>query len=141
MPAKVRDCEPFGMDTSTALRRIRLLVATYLGISVLTLVAVVLLRHRPGVVNDAVWIRGMIVVASALLTFAFTVRAARGSRRAFRRLRLISAIMMVAIAVIVALPGTFPVWMKLEQGVCGLLLLGVVLMVNGKHLRAAFAGK
>jgi hypothetical protein len=141
MPAKVRDCEPLGMDTSTALRRIRLLVATYLGISVLTLVAVVLLRHRPGVVNDAVWIRGTIVVASALLTFAFTVRAARGSRRAYRRLRLISAIMVAAIAVIVALPGTFPVWMKIEQAVCGLLLLGVVFMVNGKHLRAAFAAK
>jgi hypothetical protein len=141
MPAEVRDCEPSVMETSTALRPVRLLVATYLGISVLTLVAVVLLRHHPGLVNDAVWIRGTIVVASALLTLAFTVRAARGSRRAFRRLRLISAIMVVAIVVIVALPGTFPVWMKIEQAVCGVLLLGVVLMVNGKHLRGAFAAK
>jgi hypothetical protein len=47
--------------------------------------------------------------------------------------------MLVAIAVIIALPGTFPLWMKIEQGVCGLLLLGVVLVVNGKHLRSAFA--
>jgi archaellum biogenesis protein FlaJ (TadC family) len=78
------------------------------------------------------------VVASALLTFSFTVRAARGSRRAFLRLRLISAIMVVAIVVIIALPGTFPVWMKIEQGGCGLLLLGVVGLVNGGHLRARF---
>jgi hypothetical protein len=38
-----------------------------------------------------------------------------------------------------AIPGDFPLWMKLEQGVCGLLLLGVVATVNGKHLRSVFA--
>ena len=31
--------------------------------------------------------------------------------------------MLIAIAVIIALPGTFPLWMKLEQAVCGLLLI------------------
>lgn len=41
----------------------------------------------------------------------------------------------------VAVPGDFPRWFKLEQGVCGLLLLGVVLVVNGKHLRTAFSGR
>lgn len=29
--------------------------------------------------------------------------------------------------------------MKIEQGVCGLILLGVVAVANGRHLRAAFA--
>jgi len=48
--------------------------------------------------------------------------------------------MLVAIVVIIALPGTFPLWMKFEQGVCGLLLLGVALIVNGKHLRSVFTG-
>jgi len=66
---------------------------------------------------------------------------ARGSSRGHLRLRLVSAIMLVAIAVIIALPGTFPLWMKSEQGVCGLLLLGVVVVVNGKHLRSTFATK
>jgi hypothetical protein len=32
--------------------------------------------------------------------------------------------------VIVALPGAFPVWFRLEQAVCGLLLLPVVVRVN-----------
>jgi hypothetical protein len=59
---------------------------------------------------------------------------ARGSSGGYLRLRLVSAIMLVAIAAIIALPGTFPLWMKIEQGVCGLLLLGVVVIVNGKHL-------
>jgi hypothetical protein len=44
--------------------------------------------------------------------------------------------MLVAIVVIIAIPGSFPLWMKIEQGACGLVLLGVVAIVNGKQLRA-----
>ncbi len=119
----------------------KLLVSGYVGISALALVAIVLLRNNAAAVNSAVWTRGTIVAISAFLTFAFTVRAARGSRRAYLRLRIISAVMLVAIAVIIALPGTFPVWMKVEQGVSGLVLIGVTTVVNGKHLRARFAAK
>ena len=49
--------------------------------------------------------------------------------------------MLVAIVVIVALPGAFPMWLRVEQAVCGLLLLGVVLQVNSTNVRASFAGK
>jgi hypothetical protein len=98
-----------------------------------------LLHNHTALVTPAVWIRGSIVVASALLTTSFAARMARGSSSGYLRLRLVSAIMLVAIAVIIALPGTFPLWMKIEQGVCGLLLLGGVVVVNGKHLRLAFA--
>ena len=85
--------------------------------------------------------RATLVVASAVLTLTFAVRAARGSTRAFLRLRIVSAVMLVAIAVIIALPGLFPGWLKIEQGVCGLLLLGVVVIVNGRYLRSLFAAK
>ncbi len=120
---------------------VRLLVGAYLAISVVTLAAIVLLRHHHAVVNQAVWVRGTIVVASALLTTAFAARAARGSRRAFLRLRIVSAVMVAAIVVIIALPGTFPLWMKLDQGVCGALLVGVVVIANGRHLRSLFASR
>jgi hypothetical protein len=123
----------------TAMAGVRLLVGGYVVLSVLTLVAIILLRDNTSAVNAAVWTRGTIVVASALLTAAFTARAARGSRRGFLRLRIASAIMVVAIAAIISVPGTFPVWMKIEQGVCGLALVGVVLLVNGKRLRSLFA--
>ncbi|MFI5712568.1 hypothetical protein [Kribbella sp. NPDC051620] len=123
---------------TAAFRTVRALVAGYLVLSVLTVVAVVILRHHPSVVTDAVWVRTVIVVGSAALMTTFAARAARGHGRSFLRLRLVSAIMLVAIAVIIAIPGDFPVWLKIEQGVCGLLLLGVVLVVNGKHLRTAF---
>lgn len=122
----------------SALRSVQLLVIGYVAISVLTLVAIIALRNHATVVNDAVWTRGTIVVASSALTLLFARSAARGSRRGYLRLRIVSAVMLVAIVVIIALPGTFPLWMKGEQAVCGLLLLAVTLLVNGKHLRSVF---
>jgi len=123
------------------LQRVRLVIGAYLGISILTLVAVVLLRNNSTLVTTAVWIRSSIVVASAVLTTIFTAQMAHGSRAGYRRVRLVSAITLVAIVVIIALPGTFPLWLKVEQGFCGVLLLSVVSLVNGKRLRARFAGK
>jgi hypothetical protein len=130
-------------DTRTvaAFRSVRRLAGAYVAISVLTLVAIVLMRHDAALVNPAVWIRASIVAASSMLMAAFVRAAARGSARAYLRLRLVSAIMVVAIVVIVSLPGTFPVWLKIEQGVCGLILIGVVAIVNGPHLRSLFAGR
>jgi hypothetical protein len=127
--------------TQSAFSRVRLLVSTYVGVGVLTLVVVFLLRHNASAVNSAVWIRTVVVAASALLMLGFVVRAAHGASRAYLRLRLVSAIMVVAIVVIIALPGTFPLWLKIEQGVCGLILIGVVTIVNGRPMRALFAGR
>jgi hypothetical protein len=118
---------------------VKALLVGYLAVSVLTLAAIALLRNDASVVNPAVWIRGTIVAASSVLTLALAAGAARGSRGAYRRLRIITAVMPVAIVVIIALPGTFPLWMKFEQAVCGLLLLGVVAIVNGRQLRTRFA--
>jgi hypothetical protein len=36
------------------------------------------------------------------------------------RLRIVSAVVLVAIVVIIAPPGGFPLWLKIEQGGCGL---------------------
>ncbi|MET7997712.1 hypothetical protein ABZU76_43195 [Amycolatopsis sp. NPDC005232] len=123
----------------SAFRKTRLLVIAYLTLSVLTVGAVVLLRNNAAMVTDAVWVRTVIVVASALLTLSFTLRTSKGSRRAYLRLRLVTGLMLVALVVIAALPGAFPVWLRAEQGLCALLLLGVVLIVNGQHVRSLFA--
>jgi hypothetical protein len=127
-------------ETRTAFRTVKLLVGGYLLLSLVTFVAIVLLRDHHSVVNAAVWVRGTIVALTSVLMFSFAARAARGSRGAFLRLRIASAVMVVAIAVIISLPGTFPLWLRLEQGVCGLLLLSVVVLVNGRRLRSLFAG-
>ncbi|MGF1431006.1 hypothetical protein [Kitasatospora sp. LaBMicrA B282] len=123
-------------DSRRAFRRITLLVRGYLLVSAATLAAIVVLRQHTAVVTPAVWVRCTIVLASALLTTALARRAARGSRGALRRLRIISTVMVTAIAVILALPGTFPLWFKVEQGGCGLLLLGVVVTANGRRFRS-----
>lgn len=122
-----------------ALHRTALLTGGYLLLSALTLAAVVVLRDDSALVDDAVWVRSCAVLLSALVTFVCARRAARGSRPAFRRLRILSTAMTVAIVVILAVPGSFPLWMKLDQAACGLLLAGVVLAVNGRHLRTVFA--
>jgi hypothetical protein len=124
--------------TRSAFRAVAILVGGYLTISVLTMVAVIVLRNDAAVVTAAVWIRGTIVTASSILMSFFVWRASRGSARAYLRLRLVSAIMVIAIIVIIAVPGTFPLWLKVEQGVCGVILIAVVSIVNGRHLRSSF---
>jgi hypothetical protein len=125
--------------TARAFRTIRRLVLAYLGVSVVALAAIVLMRHHAAEVNSAVWTRGVIVVATAALLLLFATRAAQGSRGAYRRLRIISIVTVLAIAAIIASPGTFPVWLKVEQGVCGLIMAGVAVVANGPRLRALFA--
>jgi hypothetical protein len=120
-------------------RAIKGLLLGYLGIGIAALVAVVLLRNHPAEVNAAAWVRSIIVVATALVLLSAGTLAARGSRGAFLRLRLVSVVTTVAIVVIVALPGTFPVWLKAEQSVCGVLMLAVALLANGRAARSRFA--
>lgn len=144
----------YTMDTTTApsaaaghqsaaatFRKIKLLLGGYLGVSVLAIVAIVLMRQHPAEVNSAVWTRGSLAAASAVVALAVAARAADGSQGAYRRLRIISVAIVVAIALIIALPDGFPLWMKAEQGVAGLLMAGVAVLVNGSHLRSRFAAK
>jgi hypothetical protein len=119
-----------------AFRALKVLVGGYFVLSVLTLVAAVPLSGVPGAVTDTVWVRGVIVAATSLLMLSFVRGTARGSRGAHLRLRIASAVMVVAIVVLVALPGVLPLWMRIEQGVCGLILLGVVALANGRRLRS-----
>ncbi|MET7338571.1 hypothetical protein [Nonomuraea sp. NPDC005650] len=120
-------------------RTMKLLVSAYVALSVLTIVAAYVLRRDPGLVNDAVWVRGGIVALTSVLMLAFVVGTARGRRRAYLRLRIASGVMVAAIAVLISIPGFLPPWMRVEQGVCGVLLAGVVVIANGRHLRSLFA--
>ncbi|WP_409466503.1 hypothetical protein [Amycolatopsis sp. GA6-003] len=121
------------------IRTVLVLTGAYLALSVLTLGAIFLFRDNPSMVTDVVWVRATIVAASALLTFLFARSAARGSKRGLLRLRIVSAVMTVAIVVIVSIPGFLPLWVRLEQGVCGVLLLAVVVLVNGRRVRSLFS--
>ncbi|GAB3138491.1 hypothetical protein [Microbispora hainanensis] len=117
------------------MRNVVWMISGYVAVSLLTLVAMIVFRQDATMVTTAVWVRGTLVAAGSLLTLFFAVRAARGDRRMLGRLRVVTAVMLVAIVVIIALPGMFPLWFKLEQGVCGLLLLAVVVQVNRRPAR------
>jgi len=108
-------------------------VRGYVAVSWVTVAAMVALRNDPAMVTPAVWTRGTIVAAASLLTLLFAVRAARGDRKMLLRLRIVTAIMLAAIVVIVALPGAFPLWFRLEQALCGLLLLPAVVTLNRRR--------
>jgi hypothetical protein len=123
-----------------ALRSVVALVSTYLGLSALTIATAVVFRNDAALVNTAVWIRGSIVLVTAALMLRFAIGARSGNARHYLRLRLVSAIMVVAIAVILlAIPGDFPLWMRIEQATCGVILIVVVILSNRKRARAAFA--
>jgi peptidoglycan/LPS O-acetylase OafA/YrhL len=125
--------------TSTALRWMMVLVGLYLGLSLATFVALVVLHGHASLVTTATWYGVSIVAATALLMSRFARRTARGQRRPYLRLRVTAAIVLATIVVALAIPGDLPAWLKVEQGACGLLLLGVVVIVNSRLLRTAFA--
>lgn len=143
-PAVIRIPAPTSTGVRTphgarAFRRITLLLGGHLAASVLTLGVAAALRGDSSAVNSAVWIRGTIVAAGALVMYLCAVRAARGSGGAYRRLRVLSAVTVAAIVAVVALPGTFPLWMKAEQAACGLALVAVVAIANSRAIRGGFS--
>ena len=113
------------------------LLAALLVISVSTVVAVVLMRHNPALVTTAVWVRTPLVAASAAVLLLFARRAAAGHRASFRRLRIISMVVLAAIIGVVAWPGAFPVWVRVEQAVCGVFMLSVVVRTNLRTVRSS----
>ncbi|OLZ51157.1 hypothetical protein BS329_17230 [Amycolatopsis coloradensis] len=119
--------------------RMKVLVSCYIGLSVLALVVAYLWRNRPDLVTDVVWVRGEGVLIASVVLFLFVVGTARGRRGAHLRLRIASAAMVAAIAVLISLPGFLPWWMRIEQGLCGLVLIGIAVIANGGHLRSLFA--
>jgi hypothetical protein len=92
-------------------------------------------------VDTTLWIRCSAVLASDVVLLLLTAGAARGSRRAWTRVRFVSVIVVLAAVVIVAIPGLLPTWVRIEQGVCGGLVLPVAILVNLRRTRDLFPGR
>jgi hypothetical protein len=118
----------------------RRLIVAFIALSAATLVAAFFLsRSDPTLVSSTVWTRATIVLLDSLVALSYAKKASRGLAKAYRNLRLLSAGSVVGVVVLVVWPGLLPGWMKLEQAVCGLLLLGVVVLINSGKVRALFA--
>ncbi len=110
-------------------RTVSWLVGAYAVLSILTVVAIIIFSIvAPHLVSPEAWVRGIIIAATSILTFVFARRAATGAPRALLRLRIVVAILLVAVvAVLFFLP--LPLWMVIEQAVCGALLLATALII------------
>jgi hypothetical protein len=115
------------------------LLGGYAAVSVLTLLAIVVFSGNPEIVTSAVWIRGSILAVASLVTFALGVSMAGGSASNYRRVKIIALAQVVAVVVIESIPGSFPLWFKIANGVCGALLIIVVLLTFARSVRATFA--
>lgn len=115
--------------TTNALRAAKWLVGTYAVLSMVTVVAIITFSAvAPSLVNPQAQVRSVIVAATSLLTLVFAVRAARGDQRALLRLRIVVAVILIAVvAVLLFLP--LPSWMIVEQATCGVLLAATAVVI------------
>jgi hypothetical protein len=123
---------------TTAFRPVLALLACYLLVSAAT-EAVLVGQSVAGIrVDGAEWTRCSIVLASAIAALLLAIAASRGHRTAFLRVRIISVVVVIGLGVVAAIPGFLPPWVRIEQAVCGLLLLPVAILVNLPRTRALF---
>jgi hypothetical protein len=131
---------PLDHQRAASFRNLQLLAGAYLGLSAAALAAIIVISDVAGGLSATVWTRGIIVTIGAAALLAAAVRASRGSRRAWRRMRVVSAVLVASVVAVVSLPG-FPLWMKAEQGVAGLCLVGIAVLASHAHLRSAFTAR
>ncbi|MEV6041079.1 hypothetical protein AB0L65_58955 [Nonomuraea sp. NPDC052116] len=118
--------------------KVKILVAAYGALSVVVLATVAVLAISGQTVTSFMWGRSAGVLASAAVTYWLTVLAARGTRWAYLRVRVISIAMPVAIVAVDMIPGICPMWFAAMQAVCALPIAAAGFVVNGSALRAAF---
>ncbi|MEU6788889.1 hypothetical protein ABZ912_57740 [Nonomuraea angiospora] len=118
--------------------KVKILVAAYGALSAVVLATVAVLAISGQTVTSFMWGRSAGVLASAAVTYWLTVRAARGARWAYLRVRVISIVMPVAIVAVDLIPGLCPTWFAMMQAVCALAIAAAGFVVNGSGLLAAF---
>jgi hypothetical protein len=124
-----------------AYRPVLILIAGFLAVSAaMEALLIVVTAIGPGI-DIAVWIRCTLVLGSSVILLIFAVGASRGSRTAWIRLRLVTGIVVVAVVVIVSIPGFLPDWVRAEQAVCGALVLPAAILVNLPRARTHFPPK
>ncbi|MEE4419308.1 hypothetical protein [Streptomyces bugieae] len=114
------------------------LVAAYGALSAAVLITVAVLALTGHQVTSFMWGRSGGVLASAAVIYWMTVLAARGTRWAYLRVRILSVLMPIVIVGIDMIPGVCPLWFALIQAVSAVPLAAAAFLSNGSQLRAAF---
>ncbi|GAB3398761.1 hypothetical protein [Amycolatopsis echigonensis] len=111
-------------------------VAAYGVVSAVVLGAIAARALSGGEVSSFMWIRSGVVVVSAAVSWWLVSAAARGSRAAYLRMRLIAIVAPVAIVGVDLIPGACPLWFLLAQTGCAVVLAGAAVPLVS--LRATF---
>ncbi|MFE7118558.1 hypothetical protein ACFU99_24390 [Streptomyces sp. NPDC057654] len=117
----------------------RKFVAGYGALGVVVLVVDAVLAAAGKEPTAFMWGRTGGVLASAAVAYWLTGLAARGSRSAFLRVRIISVAVPVAIVAIDLIPGALPAWFIALQIAGAAVLAPTAFLLNGPAPRAAFA--
>ncbi|MFE9220297.1 hypothetical protein ACFYN3_28610 [Streptomyces lavendulae] len=139
--ANTTTTDPALLATPAALAafgRTRAAVKIYGALTAAALLAVIAVASTGHMVNPFMWIRAILLPLIAVLLHRLARSASQGSRRAFERLRGISAVFPVAIVGVDLIPGVCPWWYAAVQALCVLPVIGIALTTRGTTLRAAF---
>jgi hypothetical protein len=121
--------------TSSPLRLLQLFTVLSAGFVAATAVLSV---ADPAAVNGVVWIRAAGVLLLALMSLRWAAQLRRGSRSAYRRLVWISFAGSIGIAALALLPGSsYPLWVRIEQGLQGLVLVALAVTLMRPAIRAS----
>lgn len=120
-------------------RTIRAMCAAYLAATVLTIAFLAWKNNDRSLVTDHAWGHEVILLVFAVVLVLVARRAAEGHRRAYLRLRIVAVVVPVASLVVAAIPGFLPGWMRIEQVVYGLWLVGVAVLAHHPAVRSGFA--
>jgi hypothetical protein len=104
----------------------------YGGLSLVALATTAVLRHTGEQVNTFMWVRSVLLPVIAVLFYALTVSAARGSYKAFDKIRTLTVIMPIAIIGIDLIPGVCPKWYAVMQAVCMLPVIAAAIIARTK---------
>jgi peptidoglycan/LPS O-acetylase OafA/YrhL len=106
-----------------------------LGLCVALLSAAFALRHS---ISPAVWVRSTIILVVGLLMLLCGLQMRRGRRWAYVRAKWIALLGTIGFLGVAALPGPFPAWMRIEQGVQALVFLALAMMLTRPGLALLF---
>ncbi|MFC6982630.1 hypothetical protein [Streptomyces cirratus] len=113
-------------------------VKIYGALTAAALLAVIAVASTGHVVNPFMWVRAILLPVIAVLLHRLAVSAFEGSRRAFERLRGISAVFPIGIVGVDLIPGVCPWWYAAMQVLCVLPVIRIAFVLRGAALRAAF---
>jgi hypothetical protein len=106
-----------------------------LGLCVSLLSVTFALRHS---VSPAVWIRSTIILVVSLFMLWCGKQMRSGRRWAYVRAKWIAVLGTIGFVGVAALPGPFPVWMRIEQGAQAVVFLALTWMLTRPALGLFF---